>query len=108
MSTITENSPNCILIGEQYGVAISEKLSETIKRYTDNGDQANVTISLREKGINVGTSTIRGVIYRNNSLTESNAIAIEEMARIAIKNCEMEIEDAKLSKSYLNKTIKGR
>lgn len=104
MSTVTEPQ-ECILKGEQYGIAISEELSEMLKKYTDNGDQANVTISLRSEGVSVGTSSIKGVIYRNNSLTETNALAIVKMVEIAKQNCEASINDAKSALKFFNKVI---
>lgn len=68
---------------EHYGKPISEKLSDYLKKYTNSNDRANAaTIS------GVGTSTIRDVMYRNNSLTEENSKGIIELMRIAIKNAK--------------------
>lgn len=81
---------------DNYGKPISEKLSKYLKKHTTNEDRANVSIST-----GVGTSTIRDVVYRNNSLTEKNSVAIEELMRFAIKNCMRSTKDNEEALEYL-------
>jgi len=71
---------------ENYGKPISVKLSRYLRAHTNKHDRADVS----EK-TGVGTSTIRDVIFRVNSLTENNSKAIIPLMRIAIKNCEKSI-----------------
>ena len=71
---------------EHFGKPISEKLSSYLRTYTDKFDRADVSTKT-----NVGTSTVRDVVYRSNALTENNSKAIIELMRIAIKNCQSNI-----------------
>lgn len=72
-----------------YGTPISQELSDILKNHTTKDDRANVSI---ETGVSF--STIRDVVYRNNSLTESNAVAIEKLLLIAKGNCESAISES--------------
>jgi len=81
---------------ENYGKPISEELSTYLKEYTDNNDRANVAA---KTGVSI--STIRDVTYRNNNLTESNAVAILELMRIAVANCTNKIKYSKQVKKVL-------
>lgn len=69
---------------EFLGKLISEELSNYLRTYTDKFDRINIT---QMDSINVGVSTMREVIYRNVNLTVDNAMAINELMKIAIQNC---------------------
>ena len=75
---------------EDFGKPISKELSETLREYTSKDDRSNVSA---QTGVSV--STLRDVVYRNNSLTESNSRAIVMLASIAKVNCEQTINDAR-------------
>jgi len=85
---------------ENYGKPISEQLAEYLKTYTDNNDRANVAA---KTGVSI--STIRDVTYRANNLTESNAVAIVELMRVAVANCTHKIEHGKRAKKDLESQI---
>ena len=72
-----------------YGLPISEELSESLKKHTNNRDWAEVSIKTR-----VGTSTLRDVSYRNRALTEKNSVGIIELIKQAKRNCAYEVRDA--------------
>lgn len=71
-----------ILKDEQFGNPISEKLSNYLRQYTDKDDRADVSIQT-----GVGTSTIRNVVFRSNTLTEDNSRAIVALVEIAMASC---------------------
>lgn len=87
--------------GENLGVPISERLSSYLRAYTDKYDRANVS-----RLHNIGTSTIRDVVFRANTLTEYNSQAIEELIKIAISNCDRSIFEAKETKKRLLQILK--
>lgn len=66
---------------EDFGRPISERLSEVLRRNVSKNDMANVAI----QG-NVSFSTIRDVVYRSNSLTKINALAIALLLHAAFEN----------------------
>lgn len=66
---------------EDFGKPISERLSEVLRRNVSKNDLANVAI----QG-NVSFSTIRDVVYRSNSLTKINALAIVLLLHAAFEN----------------------
>ena len=67
---------------EEYGKTISEELSLHLLTYTTKNDYANIN---QLTGISI--STIRDVTRRYNTLTESNSVAIKELYKIAVENC---------------------
>ncbi|WP_299533826.1 hypothetical protein [Ulvibacterium sp.] len=85
---------------QDYGRPINEKLSLTLRRNTTKDDFANVATFT-----GVSFSTIRDVVYRTNSLTKSNARAIEELLRIAFDNSLARQLLAEGDKHYLNKFL---
>lgn len=91
MNTTNQTPKTDVLLKEEeFGRPISEKLSNYLRAYTDKDDRADVAATT-----GVGTSTIRNVIFRSNSLTEDNSKAIIEMVRIAIENCESRMKNAR-------------
>lgn len=78
-----------ILKDEQFGKPISEKLSNYLRQYTDKDDRADVSIQT-----GVGTSTIRNVVFRSNTLTEDNSRAIVALVEIALTSCREIMEKA--------------
>jgi cyanate lyase len=97
----TTEETTAMLLNEQFGSPISEELSNLLTKYTNRDDWADVS---RSKG--VGSSTIRDVVYRRNSLTESNSKAIIELIRVAIQNIESLIEGAKTASVYAKSITK--
>lgn len=87
--------------GKHYGNPVSEKLSNYLRKYTDKFDRANVATKT-----GIGTSTIRDVVLRTNSLTEKNSKAIIELMRIAVKNCTNRIKGASEVKEDLETMLK--
>ncbi len=87
---------------KHFGKPISEELSLFLRNYTDKFDRADVSAETE-----IGTSTLRDVTFRANSITESNSKGIIELVRIAAKNCYLRIskskEDTKLVKRLLGK-----
>lgn len=82
------------------GVPITEELSDLLKKYTDSNDRADVSFKTR-----VGTSTIRDVVYRTNTLTESNSKAIRELTIVALKNCAQQIKESSSNVKELKKFL---
>jgi len=74
---------------DDYGKPISQELSETLREYTSKDDRSDVSTQT-----GVSLSSIRDVMYRNNSLTESNSRAIIMLSAIAKENCKQAIDDA--------------
>ncbi|WP_375325977.1 hypothetical protein [Flagellimonas sp. GZD32] len=66
---------------DDYGRPISERLSEVLRRNLTKNDFANVAIRS-----GVSFSTIRDVVYRTNSLTKANAMAISLVMHAAFEN----------------------
>lgn len=64
-----------------YGKPISEKLSNILRRNVTKNDFANISGKT-----NISFSTIRDVVYRTNSLTKSNSVAIKMLAHTAMEN----------------------
>lgn len=82
------------------GKPISELLAKYLKEWTTQQDRINVC---RKTG--VGLSTIRDVVYKGNSLTDNNSVAIIELMKIAVANCNDRIQFAKKAKTYIEKVI---
>ncbi|VAW11671.1 hypothetical protein MNBD_BACTEROID03-1714 [hydrothermal vent metagenome] len=85
---------------EDYGKPINEKLSITLRRNTTKDDFANVA-----SNTGISFSTIRDVVYRTNSLTKSNSMAIKELIRIAFENSLAIQLQAQGDKRFLNKLL---
>ncbi len=89
-----------MLKNEDYGKPINEKLSITLRRNTTKDDFANVA-----SNTGISFSTIRDVVYRTNSLTKSNSMAIKELIRIAFENSLATQLQAQGDKRFLNKLL---
>lgn len=85
---------------ESISTPISEELSDYLKTYTTTNDWANTSIKTK-----VGTSTIRDVIYRYNSLSEKNSKAIIELVSIANDNANKSIGEARKAVTFFNKIL---
>lgn len=85
---------------EDYGKPINEQLSMTLRRNSTKDDFANIATAT-----DVSFSTIRDVVYRTNSLTKSNSIAINELIRIAFQNALAKQLQAEGDKRFLNKLL---
>lgn len=85
---------------EDYGKPINEQLSMTLRRNSTKDDFANIAAATE-----VSFSTIRDVVYRTNSLTKSNSIAINELIRIAFQNALAKQLQAEGDKRFLNKLL---
>lgn len=91
---------NVKIKNQDYSTPISAELSDFLRRYTNSTDWAETCIKTK-----VGTSTIRDLIYRTNSLTKRNSKAIIHLIEIAKKRAS-EIafqakEDMKKSKQFI-------
>lgn len=75
------------------GKPITEELSDYLKEFTSNNDRANATI----KANSCGTSTLRDVVLRNNSVSENSMKALEELISIAKLNAQSRIDKAQLA-----------
>ncbi|MEM9646940.1 MAG: hypothetical protein AAF969_00555 [Bacteroidota bacterium] len=64
-----------------YGKPIGEVLSNILRRNLSKTDYANIAARS-----NISFSTIRDVVYRTNSLTEANAVAIKLLVHAAFEN----------------------
>lgn len=87
---------------DSYSKPISEKLSEYLRDWTNKQDRADVSRITK-----IGLSTIRDVVYRNNSLTEENSKAIVELMKIAVVNCTNKIAYAKKVKRVFGRQLKS-
>lgn len=96
----TEETTTMLLPNEQFGSPISDDLSALLIKYTSRDDWADVS---RSKA--VGSSTIRDVVYRRNSLTESNSKAIVELVRVAVNNIKAIIREAEDASNYANSIL---
>ncbi len=85
---------------EEYGKPISERLSETLRRNLTKNDYANIAIRS-----NVSFSTIRDVVYRTNSLTKANALAICLLMHAAFENSLAYKLRAESDMLYLDKLV---
>ena len=85
---------------DEFGKPISEKLSLTLRRNTTKDDLADVA-----SVANVSFSTIRDVVYRTNSLTKSNAKAIQKLIRKAFDNSLATQLQAEGDKKYLDRLL---
>ncbi len=70
-----------MLSKENYGKPINEKLSTVLRRNTSKNDFADISAKT-----NVSFSTIRDVVYRTNSLTKANSVAILFLIERAFNN----------------------
>lgn len=70
-----------IFTTDDYGKPIDERLSEILRKNVSKNDLANIAIQSK-----VSFSTIRDVVYRTNSLTKSNALAISLLIHAAFEN----------------------
>ncbi len=82
---------------EDYGKLISEELSAYLRKHATKHDRAKVS-----EITGVGPSTVRNVVYRTHTMTESSSKAIEQLILIAINNCKSEIEKASVAKNALS------
>jgi hypothetical protein len=87
---------------QHFGKPISEMLSKYLLEFTDQTDRANVS-----QQTSISTSTIRDVVYRRNTLTETNYIGIVELMRIAVANCTQKIKTSKQAKSFIEIQLKN-
>ena len=78
-----------------YGKPISEKLEDYLKTFTTVNDRKQAA-----KKTGVSASTIRGIIYEGNSISENNAVAMLEVARTAIHNCTQSLHKAKQAREF--------
>jgi hypothetical protein len=85
---------------KHFGKPISEELSVFIREYTDNSDRANASVLT-----GVGTSTIRDVSYRTNSLTKENSKGILQLLKIATKNCYLRIKKGNQDAEYAEEIL---
>ncbi|WP_411029467.1 hypothetical protein [Spongiimicrobium sp. 3-5] len=85
---------------DDYGKPISEKLSMIIRRNTTKDDFANIAAQT-----NISFSTIRDVVYRTNSLTKSNAKAINRMIKAAFENSLAKQLQAENDKLFLDRKL---
>jgi len=89
------------LNNQTLGCPITKELSHLLRTYTSVNDYADVSIKTK-----VGTSTIRDLAFRRNTLTEYNMKAIRELTIVALKNCARQIKDGKSNikqlENYLN------
>ena len=81
---------------KNYGEFISELLSKYLRDYTSTDDWKDVS---KETG--VGYYTIRNVIGKSNTLTKDNALAIQELMKLAILNCNTTSKEAKKAEKFL-------
>jgi len=88
---------------DHYGLPISQKLSNYLTSNLSEHNYANVATKT-----GVGLSTIKYVAKRTNVLTERNAVAIIDLMRIAIHNCEHKMFMAKEAKDYLTTKLKSK
>ncbi len=66
---------------EKFGKTISQELSNYLRQYT--GVQERTYVSSLT---GVGTSTIRDVVFKSNTLTETNVRALKELSKLAVQN----------------------
>lgn len=66
---------------QDYGKPIGEALSTVLRRNLSKTDYANIAARS-----SISFSTVRDVVYRSNSLTESNAVAIKLLVHAAFEN----------------------
>jgi hypothetical protein len=85
---------------EQFGKPISEQLSEYLKEYTTTNDRADVC-----EQTSIGTSTLRDVVFRYNSLSKTNYIAVVELMRVAVRNCTQRIQSSKQAKRFFESEL---
>lgn len=67
----------------KHGKPISAKLSEALKTHISSSDRADIS-----RLCNVSPSTLREVMYRNQSITENNETGIRMMVERALNNCK--------------------
>lgn len=69
-----------------YGKTISQDLSNYLRQYTTTRDRADVNAAT-----GIGTSTIRDLVFRRNTLTLENSKSITELSKLAVKNSREKI-----------------
>lgn len=84
------------------GNPISVLLSDYLKEYTTVNERADVAAKT-----GVGTSTIRDLIYRTTSVTETNTKAIVALIELAVVNCTNKIEYGKKARKNLNSQLQA-
>jgi len=84
-----------------YSKLIPNELSERLKSNTNRDDEAKAS---ELSGVNI--STIRGVKFRQNNLTESNAAGVIALAQIASLKLEDLSEKTKADKRYFKNFLK--
>lgn len=97
----TTTTPVSPINRETLGIAISEELSLLLRKYTNKNHRADVS---QKTGL--GTSTIRDLVFRNNSLTINNSIAIISLINIAVNRCKEINEDSETDELDLLDYIK--
>ncbi|MGW9684678.1 hypothetical protein [Flagellimonas sp. 2504JD1-5] len=86
---------------DDFGKPISEQLSIILRRNATKNDFANIA-----SRSNVSFSTIRDVVYRTNSLTKSNAMAISLLMHAAYENSIAHKLQAHGDTMFLNSYLK--
>ncbi len=76
----------------QVGNVISQELSELLKEYATSNDRANVVMISK-----IGTSTIRDVILRNNSVSENSIGPLLELIKASKQNAIDRINHANMA-----------
>lgn len=85
---------------EDYGKPLNEQLSIVLRRNSSKNDLANIAARTR-----ISFSTIRDVLYRTNSLTQTNAAAIKALAQVAFDNSLAIQLQAEGDKKFLDKLL---
>ncbi|WP_462250398.1 hypothetical protein [Ekhidna sp.] len=81
---------------KHYGNPISPKLANRILKYVSNYDMLEAT-----KGTEIGSiDTMKAILYRQRNITERNADAIINLARIAFMRSTTEMELAMDTRDY--------
>ena len=86
---------------EFLGKPISLELSIYLQNYASKDDRADVS-----RATGVGLSTLRNLVYRMASITAQNSIAVNELMKTAIKNCQDNRVELIRAEERLKKMIK--
>lgn len=81
--------------------AISIELSEYLKEFTTKDDRADII----SKVVGVGSSTLRDLVYRTNSVSENNLPALKLLIIKASENADAKIKKAKSCKKEVKKVL---
>ena len=85
----------------EFGKPISEKLSKALRSHISKNDIADIALIS-----NVGTSTLRDVVYRRNSVTENNYKAVIDLTERALQNCHETRQKFLSNEKFLSKITK--